>query len=284
MKYAIIGARGQVGQEFVKLLPPEQVIALDSRDLNVTNEASVHLCLHRYPDFDVVINLAAYHKVDDCEDNPDIAFDVNALGAHNVATVATEMGKKVVFFSSDYVFGRAQHRQHPYTEDDLPSPIIVYGASKVAGEHLVRIAAPDNHLIIRTSSLYGCTTSKKGWTFPEMILNKARAGEKLRVVDDQIMSTMYTRDLATQTLTLIEAEATGIYHVVNHGTCSWYGFAYATLAMAGVDHPIEAVSSDEFPTKATRPMYSALFSTRARRGRPWQRALSAYLIEKGEIK
>jgi dTDP-4-dehydrorhamnose reductase len=164
----------------------------------------------------------------------------------------------------------------------------VYGASKVAGEHLVRAAAPDSHLIVRSSSLYGCVTSKKGWTFPEMMLNKARAGEELKVVDDQVMAPTYTYDLASRVLELIERDATGTFHVANAGSCSWYEFACATFELVGLNAAVQPVSSGEFPAKAARPKYSVLTGNRrADIGldplRNWRDALKAYLVEKGEI-
>ncbi len=298
MRYLIIGARGQVGQEFVKLLPSEQVIALGSGDVDVRSLRSVTSCLQYFSGFDTVINLAAYHKVDECEDNPTQTIRVNAQGAHNVARVATALGKKVVFFSTDYVFGGGTRRWHgmdvpnvslPYDEASPTSPLNVYGASKVAGENLVRIAAPNNHLIIRTSSLFGCTTSKKGSTFPELMLMKARAGEKLRVVHNQLMVPTYTLDLAARVLALLECSATGTYHVTNSSCCSWWEFARATFDLVGMDVEVEAVSSQQFPSKANRPEFSVLSSRRWRRVgmeplRGWKDALKAYLIEKGEIK
>jgi len=287
MKYMIIGAKGQLGQEFAKLLSADQIIALDIEEIDVSVRESVETVLGKLT-FDAVINLAAFHNVNGCEDSPDQAFAVNATGAYNVAEVAGSMGKKVAFFSSDYVFGGDEERAVPYTENDHPAPLSIYGASKVAGENLVRAAQPDNHLIIRSSSLFGCVTSKKGWTFPELMLHKARAGDDLKVVKNQIMAPTYTYDLASRVLELFDNGATGTFHVANSESCSWYEFACATFDLVGLTPNIRPVSLREFPAKARRPEYSVLSSVRIEEIKlsplqTWREALKSYLVEKGEI-
>lgn len=287
MRFAIIGANGQVGQEFAKHLARDEFIGLDVDELDVRDRESVRACLGPLS-FDAVINLAAFHNVNGCEDDPAKAFAVNATGAFNVASVAAEMGKKVAFFSSDYVFGGEPARSTPYVETDIAAPVNIYGASKVAGEHLVRAARPDDHLIIRSSSLYGRVTSAKGWTFPELMLTKARDGDDLKVVNDQFMVPTYTCDLARRVLELFERGATGIFHVVNSGSCSWHDLACATLELAGLGPDVRPVSAAEFSAKAQRPSYSVLSSGRLQEFglaplRGWRDALKAYLIEKGEI-
>lgn len=283
MKLAVIGAAGQVGQEFAKLLPADSLISLTRANVDVSCASSAATCLGAL-DYDVLVNLAAFHDVNGCEDDGARAFAVNALGAYHAAKAAAAKGRKVVFFSSDYVFGIEKDRVTPYLESDPIGPLNVYGASKVAGEHLVRVAT-DNHLIVRASSLFGVVTSKKGWTFPEMILRRATAGEPLRVVNDQYMSPTYTLDLVRTVIALLEQNATGTVHVANDDGCTWYEFARATLELAGVDHPIAPVNSDAFPAKARRPNYSRLGTQRLSAWgvppmRPWREALRAYLEEK----
>ncbi len=285
-KWLIIGSAGQVGQEFIKHADAENIVPLIRQDIDVTDWDSVCTCFEKY-DFDTVINLAAFHDVNGCEEDQPKAFANNSIGAHHVAKAAAKHGAKVVFFSSDYVFGLQQDRHQPYLEDDVTGPLNVYGASKAAGEQLVRMAT-DNHLIVRASSLFGVVTSKKGWTFPEMILARARDGKPLKVVNDQYMSPTYTLDLVQTVLALISVDATGTVHVSNADGCSWYDFAKATLEIAGVDHPIEPVDSSAFPSKAQRPTYSRLDSARLKtlsitEPRHWREALQAYLVEKGEV-
>ena len=286
MKLAVIGAAGQVGQEFTKCLETDTFVPLTRDQVNVVDQASVDACIDRI-DCDVIVTLAAFHDVNGCEDDIEKAFQVNAIGAGNVAQAAARGDRKLVYFSSDYVFGREDNRRTPYLESDLPEPVNIYGVSKVAGEQLVRVAT-DNHLIVRSSSLFGVVTSKKGWTFPEMILQRAKAGEPLRVVNDQYMSPTYTLDLVREVMALLEAGATGTVHVTNADGCTWYDFAQASLDLAGIEHPIEPVGSDAFPAKARRPSYSSLDSERLESFgvdglRDWRAGLRAYLIEKGVI-
>ncbi|MCX8037193.1 MAG: dTDP-4-dehydrorhamnose reductase [Candidatus Sumerlaeia bacterium] len=285
MKIAIIGAAGQVGQEFLKHCPPDNLVLWDIEDFDITQYEAVEKALRSRPDLNAVVNLAAFHNVNQCEEQPALAYAVNATGAYNVAKAAARLGLKVVFFASDYVFGQDRTRRTPYVESDPVGPLNIYGASKVAGEHLVRAMNP-NHLIVRTSSLFGVVTSKKGWTFPEMIVNRARAGQPLKVVTDQVMAPTYTYHLVEKVLELLEKNITGTIHVSNAGECSWHQFAAETLALLNMDYPIAECTSDAFPSPALRPAYSVLSSERMK---PlgiaplphWKEALKQYLQEKG---
>jgi len=286
MKLAVIGSAGQVGQEFSKLVDADQLVLLTRDQIDITDPASVEDCVAN-TDAEVFVNLAAFHDVNGCEEDAQKAFQVNALGAYYVAQSAAIHGRKVVFFSSDYVFGQQTSRDKPYVENDPVGPLSVYGASKVAGEQMVAIAALDS-LVVRASSLFGVVTSKKGWTFPEMIMQRAQSGQPLRVVNDQYMSPTYTHDLVSTVLSLIKANATGIVHVSNADGCTWYEFAKETLKLAGMDYDIEPVDSDAFPSKARRPNYSRLDSQRLTNfdvpePRHWREGLQAYLAEKGVI-
>lgn len=256
MKYAIVGASGQLGMEFSKLTQGSDMHLFTRNEMDVSDPVSVNNCLDRV-DCSVVINVAAFHNVNESEQDSLEAFQVNSIGAGNIARAAAKKGCKVVFFSSDYVFGMDATRHMPYTENDLVGPLNVYGVSKVAGEQFVRIANAD-HIIVRTSSLFGARTSKKGWTFPEMIIARARRGEALKVVDDQIMSPTYCSDLVQTVARLIAADIRGTVHVTNEGACSWHEFAVAALEFAGIDRPVEAVRSNTFPSIAKRPAYSVL--------------------------
>ncbi|MBM3334709.1 dTDP-4-dehydrorhamnose reductase [Candidatus Sumerlaeota bacterium] len=285
MRIAIIGAAGQVGQEFIKHCRREDLALWDIEDFDVCSLDAVDKALGSEQSFDVVMNLAAFHNVNACEQEQARAYAVNAIGAYNVAKAAAKHGLKVVFFSSDYVFGRDKTRSVPYVESDPVGPLNVYGASKVAGEQMVRAQNP-NHLIVRTSSLFGVVTSKKGWTFPEMIVNRARAGESLRVVTDQTMAPTYTYQLVERVLRLLGKDATGTVHICNSGQCSWYEFAERTLEIVGINYPIAKCSTDAFPSPALRPSYSAMTSERlcdlgVEPLPNWADALRAYLKEKG---
>lgn len=232
----------------------------------------------------IAINCAAYVRVDDCEDHPDEAFRVNAIGAFNIARSCAELNALCVYVSTDYVFDGL--KESFYLESDSPSPINVYGTSKLAGEHLVRQAAP-RWLIVRMASLFGKTGARgKGGNFIETILSKAKTGESLRVVSDVKMSPTYTRDAADALAAILKNGTIGHLHLVNSGACTWYEFAKEILALTGLANQVVPISS---PTHhATRPKNSSLRSDRLNGLikydlRSWQEALAAYLAEKGHI-
>src|SRR5919112_3628924 len=186
----------------------EDATGFDHDDLDVTDEAGVASAINSLePDW--VLNTAAFHRVDDCEADPTSTFAVNAIGALNIARVAADAGSGVVFYSTDYVFGGEKRgRNHPYEEGDIPRPLSVYGASKVAGEQLV-MQANARHLVVRSAGVYGTATSRQGWTFPELMLNKARTEGVISVVTDQVLSPTFTADLAWKTKELLEHDTVG---------------------------------------------------------------------------
>ena len=287
MKTLVIGATGQLGQDLLKALP-EGTLALGHGEIDVTDGIGVSRIIREHrPDW--VINTAAFHRVDDCEINPTLSFAVNATGAANVARACEEIGAGVVFYSTDYVYGGESRPLHqPHDEFDAPTPLNVYGVSKAAGEQLVALANP-RHLVIRSAGLYGTATSRKGWTFPELMVNKARSEGKLKVVTDQTLSPTFTTDLAETTVALMQSGATGLFHLTNGGECSWHEFASATVELAGIDVEVEPSTSVQQPRKAKRPPYSAMASSRlAGTGvapmRHWREALAAYLAAKGFAK
>ena len=281
----VIGATGQLGTDVVKAFVEfdYKVVPLSHAELEVTRPEQAQDVIQSH-NADVVINCAALHRVDACEDEPAEAFAVNAVGALNVARACAKVGARCVYVSTDYVFDGEQ--DEPCTETDAPRPINVYGASKLAGEHLVRQASP-NWLIVRVASLFGKVgASGKGGNFVETILARARSGEPLRVVDDVIMSPTYTHDAALALRCLIRRKATGVFHLTNAGACSWHEFAVKAVSMANLDAAVEPVSSESYPSKARRPANSSLSSARLEESekqclRPWPQALKAYLVEKG---
>ena len=286
MKTLVIGAVGQLGQDLMKTLG-DGAIGLTHQDLDVTDGVGVSRVIREHaPDW--VINTAAFHRVDDCELNPTLAFAVNATGAANVARAAAEAGAGVVWYSTDYVFGgEGRPRHDPHTESSLPDPYNVYGVSKLAGERMVMNANP-RHLVIRSAGLYGVATSRKGSTFPELMVQKGRIDGWARVVTDQALSPTYTHDLAAATKALMELDANGLFHLANAGECSWFEFAQATFDIAGVAVNLEPTATIPGERRARRPPYSALASERlAATGvaplRPWREALEHYLHAKGLV-
>jgi dTDP-4-dehydrorhamnose reductase len=286
LKVAVVGSTGQLGQDLMRLFG-EEAVGFTHQELDVTDEERVASAMSSAePDW--VLNTAAFHRVDDCEANPKLTFAVNALGALNVARAAASVGSGIVFYSTDYVFGgQDRERNNPYEEEDSPHPLSVYGASKVAGEQLV-MQANARHLVVRSAGLYGTTTSRKGWTFPELMLNKARTDGSVCVVTDQVLSPTFTADLARKTRELIEHDAAGLFHLTNAGECSWFEFARESFDLAGVEAEMEPISTAQMQQRARRPSYSALATTRLGEVglnpmRPWEEALRDYLQTKGLI-
>jgi dTDP-4-dehydrorhamnose reductase len=242
IRWAIIGSRGQVGQALLQVLQGADVTPLDRPEWDVrTLRASLP--------FDVVINLAVVHPAPS-QDDAGASMAVNAVGAYNVARAA----RRVVFVSTDYVF--AGDQSTPYRPLDAVAPLSTYGISKAAGEHLVRMANP-NHLIVRTSSVFGGACGK-GYTFPEAIRRRARAGESIRAVADQFMKPTYAPDLALGIVRAVTSGATGTVHMANSPACSWHDFAVAALQSAGLAQAVAAVPMAEFPSAVPRPAFSVL--------------------------
>ena len=282
MKVAVIGASGQLGSDLVKVF--DDVIPLTHKDIEVTDLSSCEIFKELKPD--VVINTAAYHKTDECEANPEKTFLVNSVGARNIALICREIDAIDVYISTDYVFDGA--KKEPYTEDDIPNPINVYGVSKYAGEILTRYIC-NKHYIIRVSSLFGVAgASGKGGNFVETMIKKGKAGDELNVVNDITMSPTYTKDAALAIKKIIYNKLPyGIYHVTNDGSCTWYEFAKAIFEITGIDAKLNPITSGKFPTKAKRPKNSALSIEKIKsygiNMRHWKGALREYLKEKGHI-
>lgn len=285
IKIAVIGSRGQLGSDLVEVLRQTgkyHLFSLTHSEVECTELDSVKQVLTKlHPE--IVVNCAAFVRVDECEDRPEHAFKVNSIGALHVAKVCAEIGALCVYISSDYVFDGK--KESFYNEEDVPCPINVYGTSKLAGEYLVSQSYP-KWLIVRMASLFGKVgASGKDGNFVETILGKARAGESLRVVNDIRMSPTYTYDAALALERLVWQRATGLFHVTNRGSCTWYEFAQKALELSGMNIRVEPVFSSDYPTRATRPKNSSLKSARLPGDtlRPWEEALSAYLVEKGYI-
>lgn len=283
-RVAVIGGRGQLGSDLVRVFTERRrydVRSLTRDEIDCTSWASVQRALEPLRP-DVVVNCAAFVRVDECEDRPEEAFRVNAVGALHVARWCAAGGARCIYISTDYVFDGT--KGVAYAEDDCPRPLNVYGASKLAGEFLVRSAAPQ-WLVVRTASLFGNRGSRgKGGNFVATILRQAQAGEVLRVVSDIRMSPTYTLDAADALERLVRAEASGIVHVTNAGSCTWFEFAKAVLRLARTEARLEAVTAQTFSSKAPRPRDSSLTSDRLAgmdggELRSWEDAVAAYLGE-----
>ena len=284
MKIAVIGSTGQLGTDLVKTLSASNdVIGFTHNDLEVTDYDSLAILKEQSPD--VVINTAAFHKTDQCEDEPQKTFCVNALGARNIALLTKEMGATAVYISTDYVFDGS--KKEPYTEDDVPAPLSTYGISKLAAEHFTR--QNPKHYILRIASVFGTAgASGKGGNFVETMIKKAKNNDHITVVNDMFMSPTYTKDAASVLKGMLELQLPyGVYHATNKGYCSWYQFAEKIFQITKLAPDLKPTKTDPNYGKAKRPLFSALRSTKLSRydiePREWQEALRAYLVEKGHI-
>jgi dTDP-4-dehydrorhamnose reductase len=287
MKIVLIGSNGQLGSDLCIALKNRELVPLTDKDIDITDIDSVlAICKRHKPD--VIINTAAYVLVDDCEENVDIAFHVNALGARNVAVAAQQIGSVMVHLSTDYVFGGDENRNVPYTEFDTPIPLSTYGKSKLAGERFVEHLCP-RYFIIRTSALFGkAGSSGKGGNFIETIIKLGKKQDKLNVVSDQVFSPTYAKDLAHKIGELIDTRYYGIFHVTNSGVCSWFEFSREILKLTRSKIGVVPIQTSGYPQKARRPAYSVLDNYHLRLlgmddMRDWKKALTDYLVEKGHI-
>jgi dTDP-4-dehydrorhamnose reductase len=261
MKIAVIGANGQLGTDLVAACLEKQwdVVGLTHGDINVEDEVSVRTVLAAIRPA-AVLNTAAFHHVPRCEQDPARAFSVNAVGALNVARSAQELGSTVVYYSTDYVFDG--EKRSAYTEADLPRPVNVYGATKLAGEHLTLTYA-ERSLVLRISGIYGRVPCRaKGGNFVTTMINAARNTPEVRVVDDEILSPTPTRLIASRTAELLEGDVRGVLHLASGGSCSWYEFARVIFETMNVATPLIPCPSSEFPSAVRRPAFSAMESSR----------------------
>jgi dTDP-4-dehydrorhamnose reductase len=282
MKALVTGAGGMLAQALLPALERAgwEVLALRKGDADVTrHDALIHPTKMFQPDW--IFHLAAFTKVDDCETRADHAFAINGLGSRNAALAAASCGSSILVISTDYVFdGKARA---PYREYAAASPRSVYGASKWAGEQAVR-EIHGRHVVVRTSWLYG----KGGTNFVDTILRKARAGESLKVVDDQRGSPTWTLDLAGALIGLAQTAQYGTYHVTNAGDCTWYELAAFALARAGLSVPLERATTAEIARPAPRPCYSVLHNqyyeaVTGARMPAWQDAVERYLVTRSAV-
>jgi dTDP-4-dehydrorhamnose reductase len=283
MRYAVLGAAGQLGRDLCPRLGGE-VLALNRDRADLTRPDTLRDALQQWRP-DVVVNCAAYNFVDRAESEPAAAFAVNTWGVRDLANLCREADRLLVHFSTDHVFGLDEQRRTPWTEVDAPGPVSVYGLGKLAGEYLVRALCP-RHLVIRTCGLYGVWGSGgKGGNFVETMLRLAGAGKSVRVVADQVCTPTFTGDLAEATVALMGRGRPGVYHVTNAGACSWFEFARAIFDHAGVPADLLPITSREYGARARRPVYSVLAPAGLRALglaplRPWPEALAAYLRER----
>ena len=287
-KIVLIGGNGQLGTDLARAGRQPNVVltSLTHLDIEICDTASIEKVLSGFEP-EVVVNTAACHGAKQYTSaDQEAFFRVNGIGAMNLARFCRRHGALLIHFSTDYVFGRERTRKQPYVEEDPPCPVNTYGASKLAGEYLVRAFCP-KHYVIRIASVYGSAgcRARGNSNFVKMVLSKVRNGESLKVVNDQFMSPTWTRAVAIKTFELINARASfGLYHMAGSGGCSWYEFACAIIQMAGLPARVQPVATQEEDADEIflRPRWTALDNANLRRsGLPdlpdWRELLEEYI-------
>jgi dTDP-4-dehydrorhamnose reductase len=247
----ITGASGMLGRDLTAVCHDHDVRALRKADLDITRAAEVRAAV---AGVDVVVNCAAYTKVDQAEEDIDEAMAANAVGPRVLAQACKASGASLIHLSTDYVFRGDATTAYP--EDSPRDPVSVYGRSKAAGEEAVLDVYPEGSVIIRTAWLYG----EYGPSFPRTMLNAAASRDTFRVVDDQVGQPTWSKDLARQIRLVIDNNIrSGIFHGTNSGQTSWWNFARTIFQTAGLDpQRILPTSSAEFVRPAPRPAWSVL--------------------------
>jgi len=283
IKVALIGSTGQLGCDIVDTVEScsseVSLRALSHNDIEVTSRESVFAVLggDGYKP-DVIVNTAAFHKVGDCEKDPEKSFSVNAVALQYLRDVCMWQGCRLVHISTDYVFG-GRHAVSSYLETDIPDPVNTYGVSKLSGEEYVKHLGDKGH-IVRVASLFGrAGASGKGGNFVYAMIGQAKDGKDITVINDMVMSPTYTRDAAEKIWLLVEKGDVGCLHLVNTGRCSWAEFARVILDAAGYgEKEVTEVLHTAFKADVKRPLWSPLATVHdSYRMRPWEEAVQAFV-------
>jgi dTDP-4-dehydrorhamnose reductase len=275
MKILLIGKKGLLGQELMHVFTDhDEIIAVGHDDLDITNKSAVKELLNDVKP-DLVINAAAFTYVDDCEIKRDFVMEVNGVSNGNLAEVCHELNAYLLYLSTDYVFDGT--KKDGYNEEDVPSPINVYGESKLLGEKLIQ-QNTDKFYIIRTSWLFGM----QGRNFVKTMIDLSKEKKEITVVDDQFGKPTYTPDLAKGIYNFIHSNGNnmpeaGNYHLVNEQAVSWFEFAKEIFKIKGINTDVKPISTDEFARPAKRPMFSILNNNKLPKLRSYKEALREYL-------
>jgi dTDP-4-dehydrorhamnose reductase len=286
MRIAIIGADGQLGSDLVKTLKEDRVFPLYYPDFDITKPEKTKKDLSSLAP-EVIINTAAYNKVDESEDNPYEAFLLNSIAVRDLASICRDLGFVLVHFSSDYVFDGL--KGEPYVEEDAANPLSVYAVSKLAGEYFVTNTMK-KYFLIRTCGLFGeAGCWGKGYNFVDVMISLEKQGKPIKVINDQWVTPTSTAELAQRISELVRTKHYGLYHLTNEGQCTWHEFASTIFSLTGKKPDITPVDSETYGAKARRPSYSVLENKKAKEMgltefSHWREALKDYLIKKGYMK
>lgn len=278
----IFGGTGQIGVELCRAFADSRVVAPSHGDVPFEDEAAVAGALDREKP-DLVVNATAYHQLDQCDRNPKIAFDVNALAVGAAARACAQRNIRFATIGTDYVFSGAEGRA--YTEEDRESPLNVYGISKLAGEYYAFNANPQT-VVFRVSGVFGRSGySNKGPSFVERMISLAEKGDPIRVVDNVFFSPTYAPHAAATMRDVLDRETSGLFHLTNSGACSWYDLAVEAIASAGLSASVERTSYSNDENAIKRPLWSALAHGELRRRGyqsppAWQAGVAEYVRER----
>lgn len=282
-KIALIGVDGQLGTDIYNHFKKKGV-KLEGlrgfRDIDVYDYSLSENVLKKIGP-DIVINTAAFHDVDRCEDEALSAFKVNVIGVKNLALICREIGVPLIHFSTDYIFDG--EKSSPYVENDYTRPLSLYGISKLAGEQVI-LYILDRYYIVRLCGLYGHAgcIGKGSTNFVESMIKLAEEKKEIEVVNDQVLTPTSTMDVSEKLLELMQTGKYGIYHMTNTGSCSWYEFTCEIFRLMKLNTRVIPISTDQFGAKAKRPHYSVLDNFNLRKIgltdlRNWKEALKDYI-------
>lgn len=278
IKVLVTGVNGQLGYDVVERLKELGIDAVGAvrNDFDISDYEQTRKYISEV-DPDIIVHCAAYTAVDKAEDEKELCYSVNVEGTRNIAKATKEIDAKLVYISTDYVFDGSG--SEPHLEEEKTNPINYYGYTKEQGEQIVKDLI-EKSFIVRTSWVYGVN----GNNFVKTMIKLAETRDEINVVYDQIGAPTYAKDLASFIANLLQTNKYGIYHATNEGFCSWYEFAEKIFELAGIRINVNPISSDEYPTKAKRPMNSKLSKANIDRAGldrlpSWEDALGRYLKE-----
>jgi dTDP-4-dehydrorhamnose reductase len=265
-KILLIGKTGQLGSEIINDSSAFdfEIVSFSREELDVTNELQVKEKIDKIKP-DILINTSAYHVVPKCEENPTAAMAINFIAVRNLAKICRDRSITFVTYSTDYVFDGK--KGSPYEEYDMPSPLQIYGLSKLAGEYAALNIFSDQTFVIRTTGVYGGKNGspEKNGNFVLNITEEAQNKEIVEVSSEQIISPTFAGDLSKATLKLLKSKAkSGLYHLTNEGYCSWYEFTQEIFKLAGINKKVAPIDRSGLSGEMKRPKFSALKNTKAK--------------------